>query len=102
MEAEPVVVSADQISEWFDRLSSIVDGIPREFVFNMDETGCSDYTDSREVRVIAPIAYSEPWIAVPSDRHSKRSAFVACIAPDGFRMKPFVMVPRFRAARELK
>jgi hypothetical protein len=66
MEVERVAVSPDQISEWFDRLSSIVDGIPREFVFNMDETGCSDSTDSREVRVIAPIGYPEPWIAVPS------------------------------------
>jgi hypothetical protein len=102
MEAERVAVNPDEISAWFDRLRSIVDGIPREFVFNMDETGCSDSTDSREVRVIAPIGYPQPWIAVPFDRHSKRSTFVACIAADGYRMKPFVIVPRVTAEKELK
>jgi hypothetical protein len=102
MEAERVAVNPDEISAWFDRLRTIVDGIPRGFVFNMDETGCSDYTDSREVRVIAPIGDPEPWIAVPSDRHSKRSTFVACIAADGFRMKPFVIVPRVTAEKELR
>jgi hypothetical protein len=68
----------------------------------MDETDCSDYIDSREVRVIAPIAYPEAWIAVPYDRHSKGSTFVACIAADGARMNPFVIVPRVTTEKELK
>jgi hypothetical protein len=49
METERVSVNPDEISVWFKRVSSIVDGIPREFVFNTDETGCLDHTDSREV-----------------------------------------------------
>jgi hypothetical protein len=40
MEVERVAVNPDEIHEWFDRLSSVVEGIPREFVLNMDETGC--------------------------------------------------------------
>jgi hypothetical protein len=63
---------------------------------------CSDYTDSREVQVIAPIGYPELWIAVPSDGHSKGSTFVVCIAADGFRMKTFVIVPRVTVEKELK
>jgi hypothetical protein len=102
MEAKRVVVSPDEISEWFDRLSSLVDSIPREFAFNMDENGSSDDTDSREVRVLARIAYPEPWIAVPSERHSKRSTFVACIAADGLRMRAFVILPRVTAEKEFK
>ena len=102
MEAERVAVNPDDISAWFNRLGSIVEGIPREFVFNMDETGCSDDSDAREVRVIAPAAYPDESIPVPYDRHSKRSTFVACIAADGFRMKPFVIVPRATAEKELK
>jgi hypothetical protein len=39
MEAERVAVNPDEISAWFERLSSMVDGVPREFLFNMDETG---------------------------------------------------------------
>jgi hypothetical protein len=37
-EAERIAVDPDQISTWVNRLSSIVDGIRRAFVFNMDET----------------------------------------------------------------
>jgi hypothetical protein len=101
MEAKRVAVNPDKISAWFDRLSSIIDGIPRESVFNMDETGYSDHTDSREVRIIAPIDYPDPSIPIPYDRRSKRSTFVACIAADGFRMKPFAIVPRFTGEKEL-
>jgi hypothetical protein len=102
MEAKRVAASPDEISERFDRLSSIVDGIPREFVLNMDQTGCSDLTDSREVQVIAPIAYPEPWISVASERHSKRCTLIARIADDGFGMKPFELFPRVTAQKELK
>jgi hypothetical protein len=99
MEVEHVALSSDQISEWFARLSAIVQDIPREFILNVDETGCSDCTDSREVRVIAPIAYPEPRIPVPSDRDSKRSTFVAYLATHGFRMTPLVIVPRVTAEK---
>jgi hypothetical protein len=99
MEAERVAGNPDETFAWFNRLSFVVDGIPREFVFNMDEIGCSDHTDSREVRVIAPIDYPDPWVPVPSDRHSNHSTFVACIAADGFQMKPFAIVPRFTPSK---
>jgi hypothetical protein len=68
----------------------------------VDETGCSDHSDSRQVHVIVPIDCQELWIPVPWDRHSKRSTFVACIAATGFRMKPFAIVDRATAERELK
>jgi hypothetical protein len=102
MEAERVAVDPGEILAWFDRLRNVVDGVPREFVFNMDETGCSDQSDSRELRVIAPIAYRDPSVRVPYDRHSKRCSFVACIAADGFRMKPFAIVHRVTAEKEIK
>jgi hypothetical protein len=70
--------------------------------FNMDETGCSDHSDSREVRVIVPIEFGEPSVLVPFDRHSKRSTFVACIAADGFRMEPFAIVNCVTAEKELQ
>jgi hypothetical protein len=101
IEAERVAVNPDEISAWCNRLSSIVDSIPHEFVFNMDETECSNHSNSWEIRVMAPIDYPDPWIPVPYDRYSKRSTFVACIAADGFRTKPFAIVPRFTAEKKL-
>jgi hypothetical protein len=102
MEAERVAVNPDEISAWFERLSSMVHGVLREFLFNMDEAGCSDHSDSRDVRVIVPIDFGEPSVPVPFDRHSKHSTFVAYIAADGFRMKPFAIVDRVTAEKELQ
>jgi hypothetical protein len=102
MEAERVAVDPDAISVWFERLNSMVDGVPRELFFNMDETYCCDHSDGREVRVILPIDYREPSLPVPSDRHSKRSTFVACIAADGCRMKPFAIVDRVTIEKDLQ
>jgi hypothetical protein len=67
MEAERVAVNPDEISARFERLSSIVDGVPCELLFNTDETGCSDHSDSGEVRVIVAIDFGDPWIPVPFD-----------------------------------
>jgi hypothetical protein len=49
MEAERVAMNPDEISAWFNRLRPLVDGIPRRFVFSIDEAECSNHTDSREV-----------------------------------------------------
>jgi hypothetical protein len=68
----------------------------------MDGIVCSDHADSREVRVIAPIDYPDPSVPVPYDRHSKLSTFAASSVADGFRMKPFTIVPRFTARKDLK
>jgi hypothetical protein len=46
--------------------------------------------------------YIHPSVPVPVDRHSKRSTLTACIAADGSRMKPFVIVQRATAEAELK
>lgn len=102
MERERVAVDPAEIEAWFRNLAAEVAGVPRDFVFNVDESGCSDHTDSHEVRVIAPVDYPNPSVPVPYDRHSKRSTLVACIAADGFRMKPFVIVHRATVERELK
>jgi hypothetical protein len=77
MESEGVAVDPDEISAWFERLNSMVDGVSREFLFNMNETGCSAHVECREVPAIMPIDYGEPSISPPFDWHSKYSTFVA-------------------------
>jgi hypothetical protein len=102
MEAERAAADPDEIHAWFESLNSMVDGVPREFFFNMDETGCSDHSNGRDVRVIVPIDYREPSVPVPFGWHSKRSTLVVYIAADGFRMKPFAIVHRVTAEKELQ
>jgi hypothetical protein len=102
MEADRNAVDPDEISAWFERLNFMVYAVPHEFFFNMDETGCSGYSDGREVRAIVPIDFGEPSIPVPFDRHSKCSTIMAYIAVDGFRMKPFAILDRITAEKELQ
>jgi hypothetical protein len=100
-ESERVAVQPEHIEAWFERLEQSVAGVPREFVFNVDETGCSEYSDSREVKVLVPIDYARPSVPVPVDRHTKRSTLTACIAADGFRAKPFMIVSRATLENEV-
>jgi hypothetical protein len=50
MERDPVRVDPAAIQAWFEELARQVDGVPRGFVFNVDETGCSNHTHSDETR----------------------------------------------------
>jgi hypothetical protein len=101
-ESERVAVSPGQIETWFDELELKIQGIPREFVFKRDETGCSEHPDRREVRALGPMCYARASLPVPMDRHSKRSTLTACIAADGFRAKPFIIVSRAATEAELR
>jgi hypothetical protein len=101
-ESERVAVDPEQTEAWFDKLEEKLQEIPRALVFNMEGTGCSEYSDSREVKALVPIDYASPSVPVPVDRHPARSTFAACIAADGFRAKPFVIVLRVSVENTLK
>jgi hypothetical protein len=87
-------MDASEIDAWYDILSEKLMCDSRGFVFNVDETGCSEHIDSHEVTVVLPIDYPDPSVPVPVNCHTKRSTLTACIAADGYRMKPFVIVDR--------
>jgi hypothetical protein len=87
--------------EWFRNLAQRVEGVPPQFIFNMDETGCSDYADRREITVLVPACFTAKSVPVPVDGNAKRSTLTACIGADGFRMRPFVIVSRVNAEKDL-
>jgi ABC-type hemin transport system substrate-binding protein len=49
MEAERAAVDPAEIHHWFDDLTRALHGVPRELIFNIDETGCSEYRDAHEI-----------------------------------------------------
>jgi hypothetical protein len=83
-----------EMDAWYDILSEKLMGISWRFVFNVDQTGWSEHIDSHEVTIVLPIDDPDPSVPVPVNRHTKRSSLTACIAADGYRMKPFVIVDR--------
>jgi hypothetical protein len=93
-DSDRVVVDASEIDAWYNILREKPTGVSRRFVLNLDETGCSEHIDSHEVRVVVPIDYPDPSVLVPVNRHTKRSTLTTCVAADGYRIKPFVIVDR--------
>jgi hypothetical protein len=47
----------------------MVEGVPRQFIFNMDETGSSDYADRREITALVPARSTATSVPVPVDPH---------------------------------
>jgi hypothetical protein len=101
MEAEQIAVDPDAIVAWYADLARRIEDVPRRLIFNIDETGCSDFGDQRELTVLVPYVCQANSVPVPVSRHTKRSTLTACIAADGYRMRPFVIVDRLTANREL-
>jgi hypothetical protein len=94
-------MDANETDAWYNILSEKLMGVSRRFVFKVDETGCSEHIDSHEVTVVVSIDYPDPSVPVPVNRHTKRFTLTACIAADGYRMKPIVMVDRATVEAEV-
>lgn len=102
MERQRVLADQEQIDRWYDLLDSLIEEVPGAFIFNVDETGCSDWTDSHEVRVLVPSTFEGSTIRVPRDRNSKRSTLVGCIAADGSALRPMILLSRKTMENEIK
>jgi hypothetical protein len=94
MEAEQVVTSDTEIIHWYQERIEIMRMIPAGFIYNMDETGCSEFVDSCELMVVVPDSYQQRTISVPVDRHTKRSTLTCCISADGQSLKPYIIIDR--------
>jgi hypothetical protein len=98
-------VHCDQaaVAAFYDELEAVVEEVPAEFIWNIDETGCDEWVDkAREYRVLVPDDYQDDWIHVAVDRHSKHSTLVGCIAADGSSMRPMIVVDRVTMEADLK
>jgi hypothetical protein len=100
-EAERIAVDRTALAEWYADLGRRISGMPCEFLFNVNETGCSDFGDRRETTVLVPSIYKACSVRIPVEGHAKRSTLMACIAADGDRARPFVIVERVTAEIEL-
>jgi hypothetical protein len=102
METQRVLCAQEDIAGFYDELEAVCEGIPAAFIWNVDETGCNEWTDKQaEYRVLVPDSYDSNWTYVPLDRHSKRSTLVGCIAADGSAMRAMIIVDRVTMEADL-
>jgi hypothetical protein len=52
MEAQRLAMDPEEIDRWFHGVTRVIEGIPREFVLNVDETACSGFSDAHEIKVV--------------------------------------------------
>jgi hypothetical protein len=100
-EEERVLSSEENIASYYSALRDRINSIPASFVFNVDETGCSRWTDKRELHVVVPEEEKADIIDIPLSRNCKRHTLTACIAGDGSVMKPYLIVNRKTIDRSL-
>jgi hypothetical protein len=87
-------IDLKQIKTWYTELNDLLKTVPREFIFNVDESGCDEYVDSKNLSVIVPDEHQSKQVEIPVHRQTKRATLTACISADGSTLKPFVILPR--------
>jgi hypothetical protein len=91
MEAQQVEVGKAAVAAFYDELEAMIERVPATMIYKADETGCSDWVDAHEIRVLVPVPYPGSSIAVPVDRHSKIATLPGCIAADGSTIRPMTV-----------
>jgi hypothetical protein len=71
MERARVMADPAAIDAYYAKIAELIDGVPREFVLNTDETEFSDDIDAWEERVIVPAIYPHATIPISVDRNMK-------------------------------
>jgi hypothetical protein len=101
MEKTRVMVDPKIVADFTEKMAAECSGVRKEFLVNMDETGCADFVDAREEKVLVPDEYPGITIPIPADRSVKRATLVAGIVADGKALKPLIIVPRKTVAQQI-
>ena len=94
MELNRTNINEDDMNNYFQRLAEAVDHVPVSLVFNLDEAGQDDYTDTHSYMVVVPIDIRTRTIHIPVRRDTKRSTLLHCICADGTFLTPLMIIPR--------
>ena len=82
-------------------LSSLIEGVPIHFIYNVDEMGHQDYADSHTKFVIVPNDFEGLVAPYSVSRKGQRCSCLACINPNGLASIPQFIVPRATIDEEM-
>jgi hypothetical protein len=94
MEKSRVMADPRAIGDFYANIATLIKGVRRAFIVNMDESGFFDHPDVRRETVVVPANYPSDTIPIPFNRNIKRATMVAAIAADVTALKPVTIVPR--------
>ena len=65
MEKNRIEVNIDDLKQKYNELDNHLKNIPGEFVFNVDESGCSEWIDAQAIKVLVPSDLHTHTVCVP-------------------------------------
>ena len=83
-----------EIDEYYENLEEAAEGIPFQFIFNIDECGMQDWMDAREQRAIVPKDYDKQTAPFVVSRNGKLATALHCIAGDGSWVNSQIVLQR--------
>jgi hypothetical protein len=94
MEIQLSHVSAGTITEYFNDMEHILNGISSEFVWNMDEIGHADWADAPPDKGHVPHDYMDVTVPIGIGRTGQRITLIGCICADESYTKPMMIILR--------
>lgn len=101
MQQERLTVDLPEIENNLIDLSNKINGIPIQFIFNLDETGIVEYEDAQKKFVIVPFNYPKKTAPYPVNRSEKHSSCLVCISMEGMFGIPQITVQRVTIDSEI-
>lgn len=94
MEMARMEVPTNLIEENINQLRREIEGIPLEFIMNLDEMGQQEFEDAEVKTVIVPKGFKDSFAPYPIERKGDRSTVLATINDLGVFGRPLFAVKR--------
>jgi hypothetical protein len=101
MDSKRLHIDPNVIDEYYNKLEELFELIPAALIINADESGFSEWADSKKVTSVVPSSYSNNKIYMPVKRDSKRCSFLGAITANGRALRPLIILSRKTIEEEL-
>jgi hypothetical protein len=93
-------VSSCWLDSYIQFIKNYVPKIPAELIFNLDETGLSDWEERKEKVVLVPSAHIDSTLHYPVNRSVRHHTLMCCISAAGDGYCPLLIAPN-RGAQKI-
>jgi hypothetical protein len=94
LDKSQVFTNTQEIDAFYEEMDQVLRHVPKQFVINVDETGCADFIGARNEYVIVLATYPDDTIPIQVDRSIKCTKLVGGIVASCEALDPLVIVSR--------
>jgi hypothetical protein len=92
-------ISREYLSGYISLIKEYVPLVPAELIFNLDETGLSDWEERTTKPVIIQSHASSSILHYPIDRVIRHHTLLSCVSASGDAYSPLLIAPHPKARR---